>query len=211
MRRINYGLQPFATGEESTEIISKAGHFVESANKLSAIVYQCPSDSSYSTFVAVSNGVELKICLDEKRDKQSLSLINQCNPILVNKIDTPTIPYRREYDVVEKLNRSNNTIKCSKCGEPTILYGWMQYCSHCGEKISSDKVKFCPTCKDNTVFSPTYIFCPTCGDKLCAHPNEEISPLEFNTEELLTGVDLHSEYMDYDQIIPQSQAIKDND
>ncbi|MBF0204579.1 MAG: hypothetical protein HQK67_09770 [Desulfamplus sp.] len=206
MRVIDYGLQPFSSGDESEELIAKAQHFVESAKKTAAIVYQVDSVSSYWDFIAVSNGIEFKISLDANRDLKSVSLINECDPIHINKIYTLTIPYQRKYGIPENLNQNNNTIQCRKCGKMTILYGWMQFCSHCGDKVSSDKLKFCPTCKDNMVFSPSYTFCSTCGDKLLEHPDEAISPLEFNADDLLIGVEIHAEYMNYDKIIPQAQA-----
>lgn len=205
MRTVDYGLQYSGSGEESDEIKAKAEHFVETAKHHSATVYIVPSPCRYIHYVAISKDLELEIYLNDERDLHSMATIEELNPIKVNKIYSQTMPYQRKYSIVEKLNHDNDTAQCLKCGRSTIAYPWMKYCSFCGEKIGAEAVKFCATCKDNNIYSTHYLYCPTCGDKLLEHPDKYMG-LDFETEDLLKGIEIKSEYMDYDQMVLQSQV-----
>jgi len=211
MRIVDYGLEGFASDQESEEIIAKTKHFVESAKGLSAIVYKTPfCCHNFFRYVAISTTLELEIELKNDRDCKSIEMINPLNPIEIAKIYSPTLSYKREFGVEERLNREKHTIQCPDCGKMTIFIGGiMQFCSHCGGKIADENVKFCPKCKDDAVYSPDYDFCSRCGESLLEHPDKEMSPLDFETEDLLTGVHIKPEYMDYGKIIPQAKSNKE--
>lgn len=206
MKTVNYLTRPFnpsATKStvEDEDVIERTKHFVTSAKKLSAIVYEVSAMGSYTKFVAVANGLQMEIELDKDCEFKSIEMIKQLNPVGVMEIYSPTQAYRREYTIEECMNRVKDTIRCSECGEMTPFYGWQRFCAHCGHEIGSKQVKFCPECKDDTIYSTEYHFCPTCGGKLLEHPEDDMGPADFDTAELLTGQMVPSDYMDYDEII----------
>lgn len=205
MLRVNYGLQPFGSDAESDQIREKTRHLMETAKKTGAIVYIISDECGYIHYVAVSSSIELEIKLNRERDFQSMAMMEELSPIKVRGIYSQAQQFQRIHSIAEKLNQDANTTQCINCGRSTIAYSGMTFCTFCGEKFGSEYVKFCRKCKDNIVYSGNYKHCPECGDTLLEHPEICMNPLEFEAEDLLRGVEIKSEYMDYKTIIPQAQ------
>lgn len=97
-----------------------------------------------------------------------------------------------------------NEFECDECKEITYRKGVAHYCAYCGTEIDHNKLTFCPSCQDNLVYCPRFRFCPKCGESLCKHPETYVMMLSFAEEDLLVGVKLTDEKMDYDKIVPKS-------